>query len=320
MKKKYPKIMITALSLAVMGSFFLGCEDTSDDIPTYSPGEDDLQAIWSLMDDGWDHYSTGGFEDAQDCFRSANQRNANYLPAYDGLGWCAVRLNDFVDAEIQFSFITTLADPLDQADLLLLADAYAGLCLSATIERLFMEIAGELNQAAYDELSQESIDMAELVFSLLGEDYAPADHDPDFGSQSLHLMNAQNYFYLQDFGNSEAELAVVDPDFVADSLAAKYEVPVADELMELAMEITDSDTAWILTPAFPAIHAIESLEPDDPGTLVSYELNFGLNDITIIPDEGVELEEGDTFTVTYAYIEDLPQYLFDLISRIQSLI
>ena len=100
--------MITALCLAVVGSFFTGCEDKSDDIPTYSPGGDDFQAIWSLMDDGWNHYANGDFEDAQDFFRSANQRNANYLPAYDGLGWCAVRLNDFVDAEIQFSFITTM--------------------------------------------------------------------------------------------------------------------------------------------------------------------------------------------------------------------
>ena len=42
--------------------------------------------------------------------------------------------------------------------------------------------------------------------------------------------------------------------------------------------------------------------------------------ITIIPAEGVEVEEGDTFTVTYRYIDDLPQYLNDLIAHIQSLI
>jgi hypothetical protein len=320
MKKKHLKFMCTAICIAVLGSFLiLGCEDQSDDIPTYSPGDDDLQAIWALMIDGWDHYGNGYFEDAQDCFRAANQRNAAYLPAYNGLGWCAVRLNDFVDAEIQLSFITTLADPSDPLEVDLLADAYAGLCLSATIERLFMEITGEGDEILYNELSRESIEMALTVFDLVGEDYAPEDHDPGFGSQSLHLMNAQNYFYLQEFGESEFSLAEVDPDFVADQVEA-YGVDIADEVMELAMQVTDSDTSWILTPAFPAIHDVESLVPDDPGTDVDYEISFGVNDITIIPAEGVEVEEGDTFTVTYRYIDDLPQYLNDLIAHIQSLI
>lgn len=325
--------MITALCLAVVGSFLLGCEDKSDDIPTYSPGDDDLQAIWSLMDDGWDHYASGDFEDAQDCFRSANQRNANYLAAYNGLGWCAVRLNDFVDAEIQFSFITTLADPAEQSDLLLLADAYAGLCLSATIERLFMEIAGELDETAYDALSRESIDMAELVFALLGEDYAPADHDPGFGSQNLHLMSAQNYFYLQEFWNAESELTIVDAGFVdslstalgdtmlivgEDTLSTINEIM---ELDELTMNIGGVDTTiWALTPAVAAVHHVTEITAPDTSWGFSHIVLFGEDVIWIKPSGGTVPVVGDQLTVSYVYIADLPKYLNELIARIQGLI
>ncbi len=293
MMSKRLKLIGTTISLVVAIALVSGCDDSSENIPNNEQGTG-WQGIEELMDAGWNAYNAGNFEDAQEQFRDANERNASYLPAYNGLGWCAVRLNDFVDAEIQFSFITTLADPDSLPDLL--ADAYAGLSLSATIERLFMEISGEGDETLYQSLMQESIDMANLVFSLVGEDYTPVDHDPDFNSASLHLMNAQNYFYLQEFANCEAQLSIVDTSFIETQLATYGEF-VNGEVIELTR-----DDSWILSPANAALHHLTD-EITPPSYLpweADYEWTYGGNSISVIQSLG-EYEE-----ISYEWVEINP--------------
>ncbi len=275
------RVSLTAICIALLVFSLAGCEDKSDNIPTDSS----WQGIDYLMQQGWTAYSNGDFGLAYDSFLEANQRNAFYLPAYDGLGWSAVRLTDFTDAEIQFSFITTLANPATQVDLL--ADAYAGLCLSATIERMVLEDAGESTTEELQELAEKSIQMTQMVFDLQGEDYAPADHDPGFGSESLHLLNAQNYYYLQDFGNSEAELSIVDPDFI-DTLLVTYGILVEGEVIELEAAGDDPGVSWSLTPVNPGIHHYTAIEPPDitfPLEYISYQVTpFNENSIAVTAD------------------------------------
>ncbi len=315
MNTKIKTIVCATISIAVAFTLLTGCEDSSDSIPNNDQGAGWL-GIEELMIAGWDAYNAGNFEEAQQQFRDANQRNALYLPAYDGLGWSAVRLGDFLDAAIQFSFITTEADPATEG--ILLADAYAGLSLSAVIERMTLQNNGEGSIEEYEALMVESIEMAEMVFGLMGEDYIPDGHDLSFGSEALHLMNAQNYFYLQEFGNSEEELSVVDPDFVADQVEA-YKADVVGELIEIPETTAFPDMAS-LSPANPAIHHITEIIAPDPAWVFTYEVSFGVNDFDVIPADGTELTGGDEFTVSYSYITDLPQYLDELIEHISSLI
>lgn len=310
--KRHTITTYAAVSILTLGIFFLGCEDQSENIPT-SP-----QTIEFFMTQGWASYAADDFIAARESFQEANQRNAFYLPAYNGLGWCSVRMTDFSDAAVQFSFITTAADPATQADLL--ADAYAGLCLSATIERSVLEISGEATQDELNELAQESIDMARMVFDLFpADDYAPADHDPDFGSLTLHLFNAQNYFYLQEFGSCEAELTVVDTAFVDDQLAI-YGTDVQNEVIADIMVVVDLDTLWFLYPANLGIHHYTDIVPPDTLWDLDYAVLYEENRIQILPGEVVELEEDLDFIVSYVYIDDFATYLFVLINQIENLI
>lgn len=312
MMKRHTFIACAAISILALGIFFLGCEDQSENIPT-SP-----ETIESFMAQGWAYYAADDFVSARESFQEANQRNVLYLPAYNGLGWCSVRMTDFSDAAVQFSFIITLADPATEADLL--ADAYAGLCLSATIERSVLEISGEATQDELNALAQESIDMAQVVFDLFpADDYAPADHDPGFGSAALHLFNAQNYFYLQEFGNCEAELTVVDTAFVDDQLAI-YGTAELNEVITNIMVVVDLDTLWFLYPANLGIHHYTDIVPPDTLWSLDYSVMYDENRIQILPGEGVELQGGLDFIVSYVYIDDFATYLFELINQIENLI
>jgi hypothetical protein len=299
-----------------VGILIIGCDDQSENIPT-SP-----ENISTFMAQGWASYAAEDFEAARLSFIEANQRNAFYLPAYDGLGWCAVRMTDFAEAAIQFSFITTLADPAEEAALL--ADAYAGLCLSATIERSVLEISGEATAEELDDLAQESIDMAQLVFDLFpGDDYSPEDHDPGFGSLTLHLFNAQNYFYLQEFGNSEMELTVVDTGFVAAQLL-DFGTEVTGELILLAMEVQELDTLWMLDPVNMGIHSIVGeVTPPDTTLNLDYQVLYADNRVQVVPVSPTVIDDlsvGLEFTMDYVYIDDFAAYLSSLISQIESLI
>lgn len=285
------------IGLVMLGFLIVGCEDQSENIPTSWEG------IAPLVEQGWTQYAAGDFTDAYQTFLEANQRNAFYLPAYNGLGWCAVRLTDFADAEIQFSFITTLANSADTAEVKLLADAYAGLCLSSTIKRSVLEISGEGSPEQLQSLAQESIQRASYVFNLVGESYASWEQNHDsLTSESLHLLNAQNYFYLQEFENSEAELSVVDPDFVPSQLST-YGTSVNDEIVSLHREVVDQDTSWYLTPANPGIHNYTEITPPAlyyPLNYLQYQVIYSENSIQVftppeyeeIPFDWVEINPG----------------------------
>jgi len=309
MKTAFKLIVCGGLILGALGSFLTGCSDKSDNIPTVWEG------IEPLMVQGWAQYASADFSAARQTFLEANQRNAFYLPAYNGLGWCAVRLTNFADAEVQFSFITTSA-----TDTTLLADAYAGLCLSSAIERSVLEISGEGGSEQLQELAQESISRAQIVFDLLGEDYSSTDMDHDsLSSQSLHLLNAQNYFYLQEFEESEAELSAVDPSFVPDQLVI-YGTSVSFEAIELVLEEVDQDTSWYLNPLNPGIHNYTEIVPPDSLMQLDYDIIYDGNRIQVFPAEGTLLEEDLEFIVSYVYIEDFAGYLYNLIEYIEELI
>ncbi len=320
MKNYRIKALYAGLSLALLGVFLWGCSDQSENIPT------SWESIQYLVDQGWQAYATGDFTTASQRFQEANQRNAFYLPAYNGLGWSAVRMANFAEAEVQFSFVTTLADPATEADLL--ADTYAGLALSAAIERSALEISGEGDAEQLRALAQQSIDRAQMVFDLLGEAYDPAEHDPAFGSPGLHLLNAQNYFYLQEFEASEEQLSLVDPAFVPAQLTA-YGTAVEGEIIPLQMTMAEQDTSWYLAPAHLGIHNYtQIIAPDTvivpPDTFLVvidyYAVQYADNQILVAPASGSVLVEDLEFTVSYIYIDNFVEYLYKLIEHIEELI
>jgi hypothetical protein len=314
MKNSPISIPLTILAFCLLCLALPGCSDKSDNIPN---SYEDIEA---LMQQGWALYNAGNFTAATSSFREANQRNALYLPAYNALGWSAVRQTNFTDAEVQFSFVTTLANPQTQVDLL--ADTYAGLSLSSAIERSVLELGGQTSLAQLAALAQESIDRTGMVFALKGENYLPAEHDAGFGSHSLHLLNAQHYFYLQDYANSEAQLSIVDPAFVPAQLAI-YGQTATDVTIPLSLVEAGGDTTWFLV--IPAnqpqgIHHISQIVPPNPNLNLTYQVQYSQNQIQVFPEPDSPLQDGMNFTVSYIYITNFSEYLYHLIEHIQELI
>jgi hypothetical protein len=316
MKTSVTFTLLTAVSFYLLAFSFSGCSDQSDNIPTTY---DDINV---LMQEGWNHYNAGNFTAATESFRQASQRNAGYLPAYNGLGWSAVRQTNFTDAEVQFSFVTTV----DTASADLQADTYAGLSLSSAIERLALENSGEGTAEQLEVLARESISRTQYVFSLKGESYSPAEHDPGFGSPDLHLLNAQHYFYLQDFDSSEAELSIVDTAFVpAQLLIYGQSASIDSMVLNDTNLVAGEDTIWFLTipPSQPqGIHHLTQVSMPDTSLHLnlSYDVLYDQNWIQVIPLAGAQLDSGFVFNVGYIYVSNFPEYLFNLIERIQELI
>ncbi|MBU1650578.1 hypothetical protein KKA00_00035, partial [bacterium] len=74
------------------------------------------------------------------------------------------------------------------------------------------------------------------------------------------------------------------------------------------------------TPAMAGIHDLLSIISAEAGWDYSSEVEFGNNSIVLTALEGTTFEEDVEFTVIYVYIDNLPQYLYELIDHIQSLI
>jgi len=317
--------LVAGLAITLLSLLVLGCEDQSENIPVQ------WDEISELMATGWAEYEAGNYLEAKASFEAAGQRNAQYLPAYNGLGWCAVRLTNFDDAEEQFSFITTLANPESEASLL--ADAYAGLSLSAAIERSSLEITEGGDQVALDALAQQSFDRANLVFDLLGENYSPSDHDTGFGSEGMHLLCAQNYFYLQEYEHAEAQLNIVDPDFIPGLIEQFCATWTADSLFPQS-EVVGSDTIWFLlaedntgaitSPGFHQVSQVSLVDTTDTTVvIVGYQLEYhwaSQNRLILEAAEGKAPKASTPFTASYVYYDDFINYLYGLIEHIEELI
>lgn len=314
MKTSPISILTAACCLALLGLGLSGCASKSDDIPT------SYNDVGALMQQGWASYNAGNFAAATESFRQANERDAYYLPAYNGLGWSAVRQTNFSDAEVQFSFVTTLASPQSQSDLL--ADTYAGLSLSSAIQRASLENSGEGSAEELASLAMESISRAQMVFNLKGEAYDPAEHDPGFGSHNLHLLNAQHWFYLQRYDSSEAQLSIVDPTFVPAQLTIYGELS-ENNTISLTPDTTAAGVDWYLNLPEGAplvIHHLTQITQPDPTWNLTFEVLYSQNAIQVFPAAGTQLQPDANFIVSYMYITQFSEYLYNLITHIQELI
>jgi tetratricopeptide (TPR) repeat protein len=77
--------ILTALLVIVLGIAFFGCEEEVMEPPP-------SQADWTA--EGWAAWTAGDFDNAVRYFGNALKIDDNYMPAYNGLGWTYMRLQD----------------------------------------------------------------------------------------------------------------------------------------------------------------------------------------------------------------------------------
>jgi tetratricopeptide (TPR) repeat protein len=79
------RVILAVFVLVALASVFLGCEEEEFEEPP-------SQADWTRM--GWDAWTTGDFDNAIRYFGNAIKVDENYMPAFNGLGWTFMRLQD----------------------------------------------------------------------------------------------------------------------------------------------------------------------------------------------------------------------------------
>lgn len=77
--------ILTALLVVVLGIAFFGCDEEVIEPPL-------SQADWTA--EGWEVWKAGDFDNALRYFGNAVKIDDNYMPAYNGLGWTYMRLQD----------------------------------------------------------------------------------------------------------------------------------------------------------------------------------------------------------------------------------
>jgi tetratricopeptide (TPR) repeat protein len=90
---KVLRITLAALMAAFVFTAFLGCEEEVTEPPL-------SQADWTA--EGWEAWTAGDFDDAIRYFGNAIKIDDNYMPAYNGLGWTYMRLQDTESSVIYF--------------------------------------------------------------------------------------------------------------------------------------------------------------------------------------------------------------------------
>ena len=187
MKKLYIYI-----SILIFPIVFNGCSQDSDVIPL------GFDTVNSLLEDGWELYIQGQFQDALVKFEGATERDAANIESYIGRGWTNIRLNQFNPAKLELNLVINLSTTVLDSESI--ADGYAGLYQIAVANRFILETDPSLDPTA-DEIeivTKNALYYGENIFNYFSN-YS-TDHDPDFTAYEIHKSLAQ--LYLQRFQNS----------------------------------------------------------------------------------------------------------------------
>jgi tetratricopeptide (TPR) repeat protein len=163
----------------------------------------------SLTADGWDLFEAGEAVEALARFEEAVEISQAHGEAYNGIGWCCVRLDSLVRGID--SFETALANGVTNADPL------SGLAI----------IYRDLEPVSF----QSAADFADSALAL-DPDYA-FDHDPTFDWHDLRLILAQSLIGLNRYEDAKAEVDILNPWNTLDPAADTFIEDLIAEVQRL---------------------------------------------------------------------------------------
>ncbi len=192
-------LRFTFIGLIVLLTF--GC-DTNNGT---TPSED--YTAQELIELGWDRFGTVDYQSSLEKFQGAISKDANNAEAFCGAGWASARLKDLANSINYFSSCISLNSSF--------VDANAGLA--------FVYNAGKSYQlsniSAIEALNQNA------TWTFL--------HDETLSYKDLHLLLAENYFALLNFGDSLAQIKILNPSFTADITTYDGKTALAAEIERL---------------------------------------------------------------------------------------
>lgn|GEM_PF-1951311 len=202
------KISIYILFAAAM-LFIWGCEHSSDDIPTGVPVN-----VESLIETGWDNFSSGNYGEAIDNFLEASSRDAEAIEAYLGLGWSYMRDGQFNTAKSKIDGVWSLmslgvvTDPTEIARYS--AESYA--CLAGVYTGLYPENIAVNCPLVVSYVDSTLLVDADFVFT----------YDADVDREKLLVSKADAQFAMSDFAGALYSISELDSTLINNSAIVEY--------------------------------------------------------------------------------------------------
>lgn len=198
------KRYILPVAALVVLSLALGCGDNG--------GGPELTAE-QLTEQGWDKFEDNQFEEAVSEFDQALGKDPEYGEAYNGVGWCCVKI-DSLEAAID-AFGQAISNGV------ISADPRAG---KAIVYR-------DLEPVDF----QMAIDWADSGLAI-DSDYA-FTHDDTFDYKDLRLILAQSYYGLSQYDEALAQVDILNPTNTLDPESDTYIEDLLAEIQRLGDEI-----------------------------------------------------------------------------------
>jgi tetratricopeptide (TPR) repeat protein len=196
--------MVACVFLALLLCFLASCGNNG--------GGPEITAA-ELTADGWGKFESGQFEEALHRFGQAIEKDPDYGEAYNGVGWCCVRLDS----------LRSGLDAFNQAMAkgVISGDPRAGLAV----------ICRDLDPVDF----QMAISWAESALAT-DSDYV-FSHDTLLNWRDLRLIIAQSCYGLGLYDDAHAQVDILDPDNALDPASSTYIEELLAEIQRLGAGI-----------------------------------------------------------------------------------
>jgi tetratricopeptide (TPR) repeat protein len=166
-----------------------------------------------LTAQGWDKFEGGDYDGALSKFRQVLRRNRTYGEAYNGEGWCRLKL-DSLDVGL-VSFDSAISNGVESAD------PCAG---KAVIYRDLEPVDFQL-----------AIDWSDSALALDPE--YTFSHDESLDWKDLRLILGHSYYCLNEYLEAKAQVDILNPDNTLDPDSDTFVDDLLAELQRLGSEI-----------------------------------------------------------------------------------
>ncbi len=164
-------------------------------------------AYQDLVTQGWVFFSDAQYDSALSKFTEARDYNLEPSEAYNGRGWCYMKLDNLSSASSEFQAASAALDPT--------VEIYAGWAFTLNAQKLYTESNAQASEAL--------LQSPNWIFP----------YGLNLSSDHLHLLKAINYFALGNYSASLNEVKILEPSFNADVSNSDGQAQLADKIEQL---------------------------------------------------------------------------------------
>ena len=274
--------------LCLLIFFTVSCEDhLSDD----SFLNNDPESYAGFMANGWQSFSSGEYDAAEEAFQSAAERDATQPEVYLGLGWSQLRLMDVLNAESNFQKVISFAFLDENNSSQLTNDGNVGLTFIALVNGNYGNILDFGNKVIDNDSNYKF------------------DKDNSINAASVLLTMAEAHYYLNQ---------ISDAYDISVQLGKSFSTVVTTSDTAIVNQYYENSTVDGLVKAVLTNNAHLLISIENATVLgLTYavaEVYEGTDEFDIIGNPVPNIN--DTVLINYSYTLDYAEFMVELISNI----